>query len=138
MKSNLFRPRLILLRGLPGSGKTTIANLFKLQGYVHIEADHFFMRFDPVGRQYVYQYDHNQIHNAHEYCQAHTKLSLLRGEDVVVANTFTRRWELEPYLKLAADLGITPTILKCESAFQSTHGVPQEKIDAMRARWEEV
>ena len=44
---------LVLIRGLPGSGKTTMARVLALVGYEHHEADHYFERdgaykFDPA------------------------------------------------------------------------------------------
>ena len=38
-------PKLILIRGLPGTGKSTLAMALKEKGYVHIEAD---FEPDPV------------------------------------------------------------------------------------------
>ena len=35
---------LVLIRGLPGSGKTTMARVLALVGYEHHEADHYFER----------------------------------------------------------------------------------------------
>ena len=51
---------LVLIRGLPGSGKTTMARVLALVGYEHHEADHYFERdgaykFDPADLPKVHQ-----------------------------------------------------------------------------------
>ena len=51
--------QLILLRGLPGSGKSTFA---KSLGGIHIEADQYFMQDGE------YKFDASQLKHAHNYC----------------------------------------------------------------------
>lgn len=121
---------LVLIRGLPGSGKSTIAK--SLCGFVHLEADMYFV--DAVGN---YQYEKARIKEAHEWCQRETQKHLARGDDVVVSNTFTRRFEIEPYIKIASGLGITPNVLIATGKFENVHGVPADVIESMRNRWEE-
>lgn len=130
-------PRAIILRGLPGSGKTTIGNILQMTGeYCLFEADMYFYKYDSKSRRLVYHFDASKLKDVHEWCLHKTIDVLKSGHRVVVSNTFTRMWELEPYLKAFAELGVTPTVLHAESVFQSIHGVPQEKIAAMAARWE--
>ncbi len=121
---------LVLIRGLPGSGKSTIAK--SLYGFVHLEADMYFV--DAVGN---YQYEKARIKDAHEWCQRETKKYLEAGKDVVVSNTFTRRCEIEPYIKIADAIGITPNVLIAAGKFENVHGVPADVIENMRNRWEE-
>jgi hypothetical protein len=66
-----------------------------------------------------------------------TKTSLEAGYDVVVANTFTTKKELQPYLDMASEYGIVPTIIKLEGKrFDSVHDVPYHTIMKMEERWE--
>ena len=53
---------LVLIRGLPASGKTTMASVLPMIGYKHFEADMFF----EVGG--VYLYDAKRIGEAHAWC----------------------------------------------------------------------
>ena len=61
---------LIIIRGIPGSGKTTMAKSY--QGYSHYEADMFFMKDG------VYNFDRAKIKNAHNWSD--TLLGLKPGD----------------------------------------------------------
>lgn len=119
--------KLYLIRGLPGSGKSTIAAALGVEVY---EADQYFM-VDGV-----YRWDANRIGAAHQWCLSKTKETLCEGRSVAVANTFTTVKELRPYFEIAKQLGIVPTVIKAENTFQNVHGVPQETLERMRARWQ--
>ena len=116
--------KVLLIRGLPGSGKTTMAK--KMEGFVHFEAD-MFLEVDGV-----YIYDSSKVRSAHDWCLESTKAALERGDKVVVSNTFTKAWEIQPYV----DLGFPFEVIEATGNWESIHGVPVEKIDLMRARWE--
>lgn len=118
---------LVIIRGLPGSGKSTMASVIKLLGYRHFEADMFFI--DADGK---YLYDSSRIRQAHAWCQSSVKDALNSGQRVVVCNTFTRIEEIEPYLAMTSDV----QFLEAGGRWCNQHGVPMEKVNAMRARWE--
>lgn len=119
-------PKLVLIRGLPGSGKSTIAKSMK--GFIHHEAD---MYFSLSGS---YNFDKTKLKEAHQWCQLLTLNALEHGKNVVVANTFVQRWELAPYLSMAEDI----EILEAEGDYGNTHNVPRFAIQRMRERWEEL
>lgn len=58
---------LMLIRGLPGSAKSTLAKSFVIYQYQHIEADMYFMK----NGEYVF--DVNVLHRAHKWCQETTE-----------------------------------------------------------------
>lgn len=119
---------LILIRGLPGSGKSTMAKMFA--GFEHCETDEWFMRDGE------YCFAPMQLAEAHQWCQEKVLDALRGGADVVVSNTFVKRWEMQPYINMAEDLGVELKILTATGDFQNTHGVPAEVLERMRANWE--
>jgi len=121
---------IVLIRGLPGSGKTTMARVLALVGYEHYEADQYFERDGQ------YQFNPSALPKAHAWCLARVKESMARGVSCVVANTFTRRWEMQPYIDAAKDAGFNVRVIEARGEWESCHGVPADAIDRMRARWE--
>ena len=55
--------KLILLRGLPGSGKSTFAKSISNESTGHIESDMFFVKDGE------YKFDGSKIKDAHNWCQ---------------------------------------------------------------------
>ena len=122
---------LILLRGLPGSGKSTLA---KAIGGLHFEADMYFV--DENGN---YNFDGSQIKDAHAWCQNKVRISMETGvEKIVVSNTFTQEWEMEHYRMLAHtnEYRVHSVIVENLHGGKNEHGVPEDKLDAMRTRFE--
>lgn len=79
-----------------------------------------------------YCYDGSKIKEAHEWCKNTAKSWLERGHDVVVANTFTRVWEMQPYL----DMGYPVKVVEATGNYDNLHGVPTEIVERMRERFE--
>lgn len=117
---------LVLIRGLPGSGKSTMAKVLAQVGYEHYEADMFFERDG------VYAFDAARIREAHEWCRSRVTAALSRGARVVVANTFTRRIEMAPYFAMTSNIRVVEAL----GRWGSIHNVPEDKLQAMAARWE--
>jgi len=120
---------LVLIRGLPGSGKSTMAK--EMRRHYHFEADQFLMRDGE------YKFDPSLLKHAHESCQKMADAALQIRRDVVVSNTFTRKWEMQPYLDMAEKHGATVRIITATGNYKNIHGVPDEAIQKMRDRWED-
>jgi len=121
---NKINPKLILVRGLPGSGKSTIAKT--LTGYVHVEADMYHYQDD----KYCFKIENIKL--SHEWCMAETENQLDAGKRVVVSNTFTQMWEMEPYF----NMGVETSVIVAHGSFKSIHNVPEEAIKRMADRFE--
>jgi len=127
---------LYLLRGLPGAGKSTLA---KKLGDAHFEAD---MYFTNENGQYIF--NGADIKKAHEWCQNEVQLAMILNhtsglnESIVVSNTFTQEWEMAPYYKLAETYGyrVFSLIVENRHGGENLHNVPEDKIEAMRERFE--
>lgn len=115
--------QLTIIRGLPGSGKTTFA---KSLSATLVEADMFFEKDGS------YNFDAKKLGEAHAWCFERTKQLLSEGHNVVVANTFTTMKEMRPYLFM----GYNYNVYKCVGKFDSVHNVPEATMHKMADRWE--
>jgi predicted kinase len=125
---------LYIVRGIPGSGKSTFAKSLVKKDYCHKEADMFFV--DSDGN---YNFEPSKIKDAHQWCQEEMDfLMRLEHSPVVVSNTFTQEWEMEPYLELAKthEYKIFSIIVENRHGGTNEHGVPDEVLTKMRERFE--
>jgi predicted kinase len=125
-----MKAQLVLIRGLPGSGKTTLAKR-KYADYQLLEAD----MWHEVDGAYVFE--QNQLANAHKWCQLHTEKLLREGKFVVVANTFITKSEIIPYVEIAIRAGVSMKIDIAEGDYKSIHDVPAGIVDLMGMNWEQ-
>lgn len=123
---------LVLVRGCPGSGKSTFAIEILMVEYV-ISADDYFT--DNEGN---YNFDITKIKDAHNYCRNKCQAYMEEGLDIAVHNTFTQVWEMEPYFKLAEEYGyrIFTIIVENRHGSENIHNVPDETLIKMKKRFE--
>ena len=92
-------PSLILLRGLPGSGKSTFADLIsENKKYPCFSVDDYFTNTNNGSYNFIF----NENHLAYNLCEDNTRKAMENGDKkIIVHNTFTMDWELKPYFELA-------------------------------------
>jgi predicted kinase len=125
---------LYLIRGLPGSGKTTFAREL-VPDFLVCEADKFFMTENG------YEFNPTKLTEAHSWCQKIVETYMMDSElypKIAVSNTFTRDWELNPYFDLAEKYGyrVFSVIVENHHGNESIHNVSYDTIEKMRNRFE--
>lgn len=122
---------LYIVRGVPGSGKTTLAKQLTANVF---EADHYF--YDNDGN---YNFIPSEIKEAHKECQQFVGYAMESGiQKIAVSNTFTQEWEMEPYFELAKKYGfkVFTIIVENRHGGKNQHGVPEDKIEQMKNRFQ--
>jgi len=127
---------LYLLRGLPGSGKSTLSEQL---GGSHFETDKYF-----VGENGEYNFDGSKLKEAHQWCQDSVANAMVlnhttgENETIVISNTFTQEWEMKPYMDMAKNWGyrVFTIIVENRHGGVNQHGVPDEKLQQMKDRFE--
>jgi len=138
--------RVIIMRGLPGSGKSTyrrlVAAVYEMcQGYkiVVCSADDYFLSDEG------YEFDPSKIGEAHNACKQNFLDALDRDYErpvvVFVDNTNTMAWEAAFYAEHALlkgwNVGIIHRKADVETCIgRQTHGVPEAVVRDMADRWE--
>ena len=142
-KTNL--KKLIIVRGIPGSGKTTFAEFLFDNLEIDVDAaclaaDDYF--YDDEG---VYHFDANKLHMAHLHCQQTVENNMVMHGTreqvqsvIIVHNTSTTPKELKPYLELAKKYGyeVTSLIVENRHGNENVHSVPEEVLTKMKNRFE--
>lgn len=124
---------LILLRGLPGSGKTTLAGILSDKLHPVFSIDQYFMKEDGT-----YEFRFNENHLAYKACEENTRRAMQSGTPkIFVENTFTIDWEIEPYFKLAAEYNYRLHIVTVENYHggKNSHEVTDEQLQKMAAKY---
>lgn len=127
--------RIIIMSGIPGSGKSSHVLSLVSEKSVVCSADHHFCD-NP---EHEYRFNPGQLGTAHAKCFRKYLDTLANPGDVdclVVDNTNISELELAPYVSAAAAYGIIPKIITvwCSpevASKRNTHGVPAASIHRM-------
>lgn len=131
-----MKPLLILIRGLPGSGKTTLAYTLR-DSYLESGRDAIALAADDYMEvNGVYTYDPERLAECHFQCQLDAEQFLERGYVVIVHNTFTRHWEMEAYKLSAGHAKAEMQEITVKGPWLSVHGVPETVVQNMKERFE--
>lgn len=125
---------LFLMRGLSGSGKSTVVRAITetYPASIVCSADDYFLRDG------VYRFDASLLSSAHSACQSKAKTACNNGVPVVIIdNTHVRRWEMKSYLELASHRNYVVVLVlpktpwrwnPVELAARNKHGVDVETL----------
>jgi predicted kinase len=125
---------LILLRGLPGTGKSTLATSLAENKYPVISVDDYFI--NPHTQTYVFEFAKN--HLAYKSCEERTEAHMKQDTPkIFIANTFTMDWELTPYFKLANTYKYQLHVVTVEKyhSGKNVHDVTEEQLNKMAEKY---
>ncbi|XP_058949997.2 uncharacterized protein [Pocillopora verrucosa] len=131
---------LILMRGLPGSGKTFLAQKLKGRDGVVLSTDDYFYRNQR------YKFDASSLGEAHEWNQSRAKTAMESQQSpLIIDNTNTQSWEMKPYISMAVKYGYHIKIVEPNTPWKwdvkelvrrNQHGVTYAAITRMKERYE--
>jgi len=125
-----MKKNLIIVRGLPGSGKSTFA---KLLGRAVCTADDF-----HTDRNGNYNWKPENVGRAHEWCKRKCKRFMKAGiETVIIANTSTTEDEIRPYIMIAKNYGyrVFSIVVENRHGGVNEHHVPETTLEKMKNRF---
>lgn len=122
-----------IVRGLPGSGKTTLAkgmaSVVGSHPAVVLSADMYFHK--NTGK---YDFDREKLYRAHNWCYETTGIMLQDGVEVYAANTFVSYDQISDYFGYAVEHDFGITLITANNDFGSVHDVPEESMTRFRSR----
>nr|XP_025949462.1 NEDD4-binding protein 2 isoform X1 [Dromaius novaehollandiae]XP_025949463.1 NEDD4-binding protein 2 isoform X1 [Dromaius novaehollandiae]XP_025949464.1 NEDD4-binding protein 2 isoform X1 [Dromaius novaehollandiae]XP_025949465.1 NEDD4-binding protein 2 isoform X1 [Dromaius novaehollandiae]XP_025949466.1 NEDD4-binding protein 2 isoform X1 [Dromaius novaehollandiae]XP_025949467.1 NEDD4-binding protein 2 isoform X1 [Dromaius novaehollandiae]XP_025949468.1 NEDD4-binding protein 2 isoform X1 [Dr len=141
-KMHLIGQVLVLLRGVPGSGKTFLARalLEDNPGGIILSTDDYFCKNGQ------YHYDANCLGEAHHWNRKRAKEAFeKRLSPIIIDNTNIQAWEMKPYVTLAQQFKYKVMFREPDTWWKfkpkelerrNIHGVSKEKIKRMLERYE--
>ena len=138
---------LVILRGVPGSGKSRLAvGITDVTLGPGNNSHHILSTDDFFVQQRGYVYDPSKLQEAHGWNHRRAFQAMSRGmSPVIIDNTNTQMWEMKPYAMMATDYGYIIEILEPDTwwvfndkelAKRNSHGVPRAKIRDMLDRYD--
>lgn len=126
---------LVLIRGIPGTGKSTLAKILSENGkYPVLSVDDYFT--DSSTGQYRFDYKEN--HLAYKRCEERARAEAENGTSkIFLDNTFTLSWEMEPYFQIASEFGYTVFVLTVENYHngKNIHSIDDESLKKMASKY---
>lgn len=120
---------LVMVRGLPGSGKSTYAKK-NFKGHIILEPDNFVT--DSLGR---YMFTPRSFNVAKTSVMVAAEMYLDQGYPVAVVDVFPRLKDIQEYIDICERLGLDMSIYTVHGDFGSIHGVPDSEMSRMERLW---
>jgi cytidylate kinase len=128
---------LVIIRGLPGSGKSTVSALLSEGGkYPVYGIDDYFT--DENGR---YQFDFKENYKAYSTCQSHVEQAMqAKKSKIFVDNVFSLEWEMVPYFELAKKYEYMVFVMTLENRHhgKNIHGIDEEQLEKMASKYKVI
>lgn len=140
-----------ILRGLSGTGKSTLAKILK-EGITSNGVASIFSTDDLFMVEGEYQFDPSKLGEYHsenlrlatDFMQRFAVWKTHTPAYCIIDNTNTQHWEYAKYKEAAEENGFFVQVVSLswdakdipKYAKRNTHGVPEEAIERMAARWE--
>ena len=126
--------KLYLVRGLPGSGKSTYAKkeFVNKHGFLHFENDMYFMHNGK------YEFDSSKYKDAANWCYSQTDKALAAGRDVVVSNVFITFKSTRRYLQLAKKYNAEFKIFRKDKDYGNMHDVPENVLAQFKRLFQDI
>jgi hypothetical protein len=124
-------PSLIIVRGLPGTGRTTLSRKWNTT-HIPVEASHFFYRQNR--RLCFYP---RLVSLSYQWSLLRTTFHLKQGRNVVVSGRFMQENDLMLYILLGEHFRTNTRILQTQDIGENPHFMTVKHINWMRDHWEE-
>lgn len=124
-----IKPTLFIIRGINGSGKTSLARRVCPARTVS-DTDYFQKEADRKDDSYKNIYDESQEIHAYNFClfKVEEWMQADPTTDICVANPFTEKDQFYPYINLADEYGFQVSVIRCENYFGNTHAIKGKEI----------
>lgn len=126
------QPKLLIIRGTPGSGKSTAAKKLSEQFNVaHFENDEYLMHDGK------YIWTPEDAKEAARKCFEDTIAELRSGRDAIVSNVFVTRRAVDKYANAAKRIGAKVMIMRMSHDYGNVHDVPAGTLKSMKDHFED-
>lgn len=125
-------PKILLLRGLPGSGKSHYAKKLSKQFNIkHFENDAYLY----VNGEYKWTPFNAKL--AAKKCFEDTMNELKAGRNAIVSNVFVTKKAIDKYVNAAKKLGASVMVIRMTNDFGNIHNVPQDTLTSMKNNFQD-